>query len=92
MITHDIADSVQPRDNFGRNIECFCNITNNSLCMVLPTTADDTIDLDQACMAMPRTSTTSLNWLCQNSFMEQINRITSWLDMTQIYRMYSIFI
>ena len=86
MLSHDTANSPFPQDAQGRNMPCFCNDTSNPLCMVLPTTSDDTINLDQSCMATPRTVASFYNWLCQNTTVkEQVNRLTSWLDMTHIY-------
>ena len=85
MIAHDLSNSPQPQDITGRNMQCYCNSTD-PYCMILPTTSDDIIDLDQPCMSIPRTISTNFNWQCQNiSFKEQLNKLTSWLDMTHIY-------
>jgi peroxidase len=86
MLSHDPALSPFPQDATGRNMQCYCNDTNNPLCLVLPTTPDDVINKDQDCMATPRTVSTIYNWQCQNNTVrEQINRLTTWLDMTFIY-------
>jgi peroxidase len=85
MISHDISDSPFPQNSNGRNMVCYCNDTSNPLCLVLPTTVDDVINKDQACMTTPRTLSTNLNWNCRNGFREQINKLTAWLDQSHIY-------
>jgi peroxidase len=85
MISHDLANSPQPQDSKGRNMPCFCNDTSNPLCLVMPTTVDDKVNQDQACMATPRTISSNLNWNCLNRSREQINKLNTWLDQSHIY-------
>jgi hypothetical protein len=85
MISHDISDSPFPQNSNGRNMVCYCNDINNPLCLVLPTTVDDVLNKDPACMATPRTLSTNLNWNCRNGFREQINKLTAWLDQSHTY-------
>ena len=85
MVAHDISLSPQPQDATGRNMECFCHDVNNPLCIVTGIPSDDTINSNQACFALPRTTSTNLNWNCMTGFREQINRLTAWLDLSEIY-------
>ena len=86
VLAHDISNSVNPGDEQGRALQCFCNDTSNPLCMVLPTTKDDTVNQDQDCMGLPRTVGVNYNWNCETSaYREQINGLTSWLDNSNIY-------
>ena len=83
LLKHDLALSPQPKDTTGRNMQCSCNDTKNPLCMVvqMPTKMNQEI----SCLAIPRTASSNLNWNCFNSFREQINKLTSWLDLSQLY-------
>ena len=85
MVSHDLANSPQPQDLQGRNMQCYCNSTD-PYCMIMPTTSDDLIYLDQPCMSIPRTISTNINSQCLNiTYNEQLNKLTTWLDMTHIY-------
>jgi hypothetical protein len=90
LLKHDIALSPQPQDANGRNMKCNCNDTRNSLCMVVQMPTNNTINREISCLAIPRTSSSNINWNCFSSFREQINKLTSWLDLSQIYGTNSI--
>lgn len=85
IVAHDFAMSPQPQDSTGRNMQCTCNDTNNPLCIVVQTPSNDLTNEDSSCFAIPRTSSSNLNLNCDKSFREQINRLTSWLDLSQLY-------
>lgn len=85
LIKHDLSMSPQPQDITGRNMQCTCNDTNNPFCMVVQTPSNDKINQDESCFAIPRTTSSKKNWNCQSNFREQINKLTSWLDLSQLY-------
>jgi peroxidase len=84
LIASDLTDAIKPVDTTGRYMECNCTDSTGN-CLILPTSPNDRINRDQACMSTPRSVGSLLNWNCGQSFKEQINKQTAFLDLSSIY-------
>ena len=84
IIASDLTDTIKPIDNTGRYMACNCTDSTGN-CLIIPTSPNDTLNKDQACMSTPRSVGSSLNWNCGQSFREQINKQTAYLDLSNIY-------
>jgi peroxidase len=85
FIDHDITltGSVADPDDLNQSLECSCSSTSED-CLKIPTPPGDTVNSDQNCMATSRSArTVSNNGNFKNR--EQMNIITTWIDLSQIY-------
>jgi peroxidase len=86
FVHNDISKLVAPTDCYDETkpLECNCN-SDDPLCLIVPTPQNDIINSDQKCMATSRTESIDNYFNCDSSYREQVNTVTSYLDLSPIY-------
>jgi peroxidase len=81
FIDHDITLAASTADPFSNSVlQCQCQ-SNNRDCVNIPTPDD----IDQACMTLTRSGASFQKFDCELNAREQLNLMSSYLDLGQIY-------
>jgi peroxidase len=83
-IDHDVSLTSRSAYKDGAEKKCACG-TGDSDCFNIPIPYDDYYNQDQKCFPFTRSSAASKNFDCKFSYREQLNSVTHWLDLSNIY-------
>ena len=79
FIDHDFTMSAA-----ATSARCSCN-SRTSDCLNIMTPRDDFMNFDQACMVLTRSGASFQKFNCTFDFREQLNLLTHFLDLSQLY-------
>lgn len=82
FLAHDITGVSATTDSTGIELNCPCGSTN-PLCMSISMPTNDTMGI--SCMGFTRSSASFTNLNCQQSYREQFNLYSSYIDGSAIY-------
>lgn len=83
-IDHDLVLTSRSAYQGGSEKKCSCG-TSDRDCFNIPVPYDDYYNQDQKCFPFTRSSAASKNFDCKFSYREQLNSVTHWLDLSNIY-------
>ena len=84
FVNHDLIQTAKVRDNYGDELSCGQRCYNDDPdCYNIPIPQGDYVNHDQDCIHFSRSAASVYD--CNLSHREQLNEVTSWLDMSQIY-------
>jgi peroxidase len=83
-INHDLVLTSRSAYRDGDEKKCRCG-TDDSDCFNIPIPYGDYYNQDQKCFPFTRSSAASRNFDCNFSYREQLNAVTHWLDLSNIY-------
>lgn len=83
-IDHDIVLTTRSTYKNGEEKNCACG-TLDEECFNIPIPYDDYYNQDQKCFPFARSSAAAKNFDCKFSYREQLNAVTHWLDLSNIY-------
>jgi len=83
-IDHDLVLTSRSSYKDGGEKKCSCG-TNDPDCFNIPIPYDDYYNQDQECFPFARSSAAAKNFDCKFSYREQLNSVTHWLDLSNIY-------
>lgn len=84
LVDHDITLTALISDEEGQPIRCFCSGRDDD-CINIKMFKEDRINFDQRCMVTPRSSASFNHENCRLGHREQLNMLTSWLDLSNVY-------
>jgi hypothetical protein len=82
FLAHDMTGQSATTDSVGAEIDCPCGSTDSS-CMSVQMPANDSMRM--SCMKFTRSSASFSNLNCDQSYREQLNLYSSYLDGSAIY-------
>ena len=85
FIDHDISLTLSTSNEKGEPIQCSCDDDKNVDCVNIPTPKEDKLNKDQKCQATSRSGSSYPKFGCYLGQREQLNGLTHWLDMSQVY-------
>ncbi len=83
-IDHDIVLTARSTYKNGEEKNCACGNKDDD-CFNIPIPYGDYYNKDQKCFPFARSSAASKNFDCKFSHREQLNSVTHWLDLSNIY-------
>ena len=84
FVDHDCTLTSLTSNYQGEPINCDCE-DKNPECINIKTPKEDKLNKDQDCMVTPRSGATYRKLDCKLGHREQLNMLTHYLDMSQIY-------
>ena len=85
FVNHDLGLAASTSDKGTTPLKCTCQMSSNVDCINVDTPQDDTLFADQSCMALTRSGPSIDKFDCTLNAREQVNLVTHWLDMSQVY-------
>jgi hypothetical protein len=83
FLAHDVTSASVSTGSDGRIVDCPCNNGNPS-CMSINMPSNENV-MRMSCMRMTRSSAAFPTFDCRLGHREQLNLLTSFLDLTQVY-------
>lgn len=83
-VNHDLIFTARASDYEGSEKTCHCGSTDPD-CFNIRVPQDDYYNKDQTCLPFTRSSAAYKHFDCRLSYREQINLVTHWLDLSNIY-------
>jgi len=83
-VNHDLVLTSRAAYKDGEEKKCACG-TGDSDCFNIPIPYGDYYNKDQKCFPFTRSSAAGKNFDCKFSYREQLNMVTHWLDLSNIY-------
>ncbi len=83
-IDHDLVLTTRSTYKNGDEKNCACG-TRDQECFNVPIPYEDYYNPDQKCFPFARSSAALKNFDCKFSYREQLNAVTHWLDLSNIY-------
>jgi hypothetical protein len=83
-VDHDLVLTARSTYKNGEEKNCACG-TSDEECFNIPIPYEDYYNQDQKCFPFARSSAASKNFDCKFSYREQLNTVTHWLDLSNIY-------
>lgn len=83
FLSHDLTSAAASSDSFGKIVDCPCN-NGNPACMSVTMPTDENI-MRMSCMRFTRSSSAFATFDCRLGHREQLNLLSSFIDLTQVY-------
>lgn len=83
-VFHDLIFTARSSYKYGEEKNCRCGSRDKD-CHNIPIPYDDYYNRDQRCLPLTRSSAAIENFDCKFSYREQLNLVTHWLDLSNIY-------
>lgn len=83
-VDHDLVFTARASDYNGEEVTCQCGSSDPD-CFNIPVPEYDYYNKDQQCLPFTRSSAAYKHFDCHLSHREQVNMVTHWLDLSNIY-------
>jgi peroxidase len=85
FVNHDLSLFGEIKNPDGTLLKCKCSSNTSPDCINIPVPPYDYYNKDKKCLTQARSRPSFPEFNCALPYREQINEVTSWVDLSQVY-------